>query len=230
MVLRSSAACSFEVSRATGSVGVELGVAQVARAVGVRAAHRLRDAVDVGRADPKPSRARSYPSSTLSIVQERDPAGADGRHREHVVSAVGAAQGHAAQGPVRRQVGAGDEAAAGLHLLLDEPRGLALVEPGRPVVGDPLQRAGEVGLLQRGRRARRARPPARTARPKPGTSSSPAGRRASERASPSVTTKPSRASRIAGSTSRRQGSLPCSFQAMCRPATVPGTPTARWLS
>ena len=51
-----------------------------------------------------------------------------------------------------------------------------------------------------------------------------------DRARPSVTTKPSRASAIAGSTSRLQGSRPCSFQARCRPATVPGTPTERWLS
>jgi len=40
---------------------------------------------------------------------------------------------------------------------------------------------------------------------------------------------PSRASVTAGATSRRQGSFPCAFQAMCRPATVPGTPTERWL-
>ena len=71
---------------------------------------------------------------------------------------------------------------------------------------------------------------ARTARPTPGTSSSPGSTPLSDRARPSVTTKPSRASAIAGSTRRCQGSLPCSFQARCRPATVPGTPTARWLS
>ena len=51
----------------------------------------------------------------------------------------------------------------------------------------------------------------------------------SDRASASETGKPSRASAIAGSTSRFQGSLPCSFHARCSPATVPGTPTARWL-
>ena len=45
----------------------------------------------------------------------------------------------------------------------------------------------------------------------------------------SDTGKPSRASALAGSTSRFHGSLPCSFQARCSPATVPGTPTAMWL-
>jgi hypothetical protein len=52
---------------------------------------------------------------------------------------------------------------------------------------------------------------------------------ASERAKFSVIGKPSRASAMAGSTSRFHGSFPCAFQAMCMPATVPGTPTARWL-
>ena len=41
---------------------------------------------------------------------------------------------------------------------------------------------------------------------------------------------PSRASAMAGSTSRRQGSRPWSIQALCSPATEPGTPTAAWLS
>ena len=40
---------------------------------------------------------------------------------------------------------------------------------------------------------------------------------------------PSRASVTAGSTSRCQLSDPCSDQARCNPATVPDTPTARWL-
>ncbi len=37
----------------------------------------------------------------------------------------------------------------------------------------------------------------------------------------------SRAKRMAGSTRRRQGSLPWLCQARCKPATVPGTPTER---
>src|SRR5262249_16440796 len=51
----------------------------------------------------------------------------------------------------------------------------------------------------------------------------------SERARFSLIGNPSRASAAAGSTSRFHGSLPCSFHARCRPATVPGTPTAIWL-
>src|SRR4029079_6355841 len=51
----------------------------------------------------------------------------------------------------------------------------------------------------------------------------------SERESPSVTVKPSHATATAGSPRRFHGSLPCSFHARWSPATVPGTPTARWL-
>ena len=58
-----------------------------------------------------------------------------------------------------------------------------------------------------------------------------AGRtRRRDRERPGVTTMPSRAIAIAGSSSRRQESFPWARQAMCRPATVPGTPTDRWLS
>ena len=52
---------------------------------------------------------------------------------------------------------------------------------------------------------------------------------ASDRARPSVTSKPSRASATAGSTRSFHGLLPCFCHARCRPATVPGTPTERWV-
>ena len=42
--------------------------------------------------------------------------------------------------------------------------------------------------------------------------------------------KPSRASEIAGCSRSFHGIRPLSVQAMFRPATVPGTPTERWLS
>ncbi len=42
--------------------------------------------------------------------------------------------------------------------------------------------------------------------------------------------KPSRASEMAGARSSFHGIRPLSVHAMCRPATVPGTPTATGLS
>ncbi len=52
----------------------------------------------------------------------------------------------------------------------------------------------------------------------------------SDRARPSDTMKPSRASEIAGCSRPFHGIRPLSFHAMANPATVPGTPTERWLS
>ncbi len=59
IVARSSAAYSFEISRATGIVAVEVGVAEVARAVGVGAPHRLGHQVDASRPTRCPLALRS---------------------------------------------------------------------------------------------------------------------------------------------------------------------------
>ena len=53
--------------------------------------------------------------------------------------------------------------------------------------------------------------------------------RASDDANDSVSGNPPRASAMAGSTRRFHGSFPCAFHARWSPATVPGTPTERWL-
>ena len=88
---------------------------------------------------------------SLEHVQHLDERGSSAAGRGHavdVVAAIGPAHRLAAYRPVGGEVRARDEAAARLHLLLDERRGLALVEPGRSAVGDALQRPRQLGLFE----------------------------------------------------------------------------------
>ena len=147
IVLRSVSAYSFEIRRRHRHARDEVRIAQELRAVGEGAPHRFGDQVQVLRR----AVAVGLEVVALQHVQHLghgDAAGAGRRHADDLVAAVGAAGGLALLRLVLLQVVAGDEAVVGLHLLLDQRRGLAFVEPGRALVGNALERLREVGLLQ----------------------------------------------------------------------------------
>ena len=101
-----------------------------------------------------------------------------------------------------------------LHLLRDQLGGLALVEALRSLLRDPLERVARGPAASGGRPSRTARRRARTGRARPGSFFIRGSTSRSERARPSLTMKPSRASAIAGSSRRlpRQPG-PCPAQA-----------------
>src|SRR5262249_14367136 len=81
-------------------------------------------------------------------LHQANPAGAGRRRRVDVVTAVGAVDRRTGDGPVAVEVRPGDEPAAGLHLGDDLVGDRALVEGVRPVLGNQLERGGEVLLHQ----------------------------------------------------------------------------------
>ena len=86
-----------------------------------------------------------------------DAAGAGRRHRDDLVSAVGALDRRPLLRRVVLQIVARDQSAVRQHLFFERERGFALVEAGRTLRRDALERAREIRLLQRVARLRTAR-------------------------------------------------------------------------
>ena len=125
----------------------EIGIAEVVGAIRVRTLHRLGHQMDRGR------RLRTQPREVVAFehiqhLDQPDAARADRRHGENFVAAIGAFDRRAADGPVVLQVLACNQTAVREHLLLEREGRLALVEPGRPLAGDALERVREIRLLQ----------------------------------------------------------------------------------
>ena len=94
IVLRRSVAYSFEVSRASGMSVIEIGIAEVVRAIRVGALHRLGHQVD--RVSGPTAHLRDVVAlEDVEHLDDRDAAGADRRHGDHFVAAVGALDRHA---------------------------------------------------------------------------------------------------------------------------------------
>ena len=125
----------------------EVGVAQIARAVGERASGGLDDEVGARRR-AESHRLQVVALEDVQLLEQADAARADRRHRDDVVAAIGAGERRALLRLIGLQVRPRDEAAVCRHVLLDEGGRLAFVESGRALVGDALQRPGQVGLLQ----------------------------------------------------------------------------------
>ena len=117
------------------------------RAVRIGAPHGLRHHVHVRR------RPEAVPGDVVALedvqhLDHRGPAGTRRRHREDLVAAVFAPDRLPDHRPVVLQVLEGDESAVRRHLGSQELRGLALVEPGRPVLQDPVEAGRQVGLAE----------------------------------------------------------------------------------
>ena len=130
-----------------GDPGVEVGIAEVERAVRIGPPHRLRHQVHVRR------RAEAVPGEVVALkdvqhLDERRASRTRRGHRKDLVAAVFAPDGLAHHGAVVLQVLEGDEPAVRGHLGGQELRGLALVKPRRAVLQDPVEAVGQVGLAE----------------------------------------------------------------------------------
>ena len=127
---------------------VEVGIAEELRAIGVGALHRLGHQVDL-RGRGEPHRLEVVALEDVQHLDQADAAGRGRRHRDHLVAAVGALDRRAPDRGVVLEILARDQAAVREHFLLEQQRRLAFVEAGRPLRGDAVERAREIGLLQR---------------------------------------------------------------------------------
>ena len=116
--------------------------------------------------------------------------------------------GVAPERPVVGQVGVGDDSAAALHLRDDRIGHPARVEAGRAAVADRCERPRQVRLHQGVADLRRRARPGGTARARRGSGRAGACRPRCDALRYSSTTKPSRASRIAGSSSVPRAAVP----------------------
>ena len=139
---------------------VEVGVAQVAGAVGEGAAHRFRDAVHVGRRAVAGG-AQIPAFEHVQHLHQRHPAGARRRHRQHRMAAVGAPDRLAHPRRVGGQIRRRDESVVVRHLARQQLGGAPGVEAGRSLLRNPLQCRRQVRLAEavagRVRRAGRSR-------------------------------------------------------------------------
>ena len=130
-----------------GDRRVEVGVAEMERAVGEGAAHRFGHDMEVLRGT-ETGVGEFVALQDVQHFDQRDAAGTRGRHRDDLVAAVLAADGLAHLRFVRREVFVGDEAVVGFHLRDQQVGRAAGVEAGGAVLQDPLQGVGEVRLPQ----------------------------------------------------------------------------------
>ena len=123
----------------------EIRVAEVRCAVGEGPLLRFDDPVDC----PVGERAVGGEIETLEDIEYLDegcPAGARRRRRDDPSAAVRSLHRPTFDRPVSPKILPGHEPAAPQHLLLDQPRRLAVVEPRRAPVGDPAKHGCEIGI------------------------------------------------------------------------------------
>ena len=129
-----------------GHVGIEIGVSEVVRAIGVRASHGLRHTVEVARgAEPVSGNVVAF--EDVQHLDEHDPAARRGRHRDDLDPAIRTSDRSSLLGAKRFQVLFGDQTTVFCHLLRDESRSLAFVETSQSLLGNAHERFAEIGLL-----------------------------------------------------------------------------------
>ena len=127
---------------------IERRVAQILRPGGVGTPHRLDDEMR-RRRRPGPGGGQVVALQDVEHLDEGRAPGANRRHRDDGVAAIGAGNRRPAHGAVGGKILTRDQTAVRRHLPLDELGGLALVEPGRALLGDAHQRSREVRLAER---------------------------------------------------------------------------------
>ncbi len=124
-----------------------VGIAEMLRPVGIGELHRLHHQVDrlgaVVAALPEVHRLEQ-----VQHLHQMHPAGGGRRHGGHRMAPVAAAHRLADHRPVGAEILQGHDAAMGGQRGDDAGGRRALVEAGRALLGDGLQRAGEVLLHQ----------------------------------------------------------------------------------
>ncbi len=134
--------------------GDEIGIAEHFVAHGERAPHALGHQMHGLRGVP-PEAGEIVRGQLSGNQREREAARGGRRHRDHLVPAVLERDRRAPFRLVTLQIARGDDSLPALHFRHEQIRGLALVEPVPPALGDAAQRAGEIGVLEA--RARRER-------------------------------------------------------------------------
>ena len=125
----------------------EIGVAQVSRSIQERAAHRLDLEVDGWRGQ-QPLLLQVERFEDVQHLDESDPPRARRRHRDDLVTSIGAADWLSLFGLVRREIVLGNEAAVRFHVVGDAVGDPSCVKSLGSVVGDCAQRLREIAKYQ----------------------------------------------------------------------------------